>query len=119
MTPSQIIVLATPVFLLLIGVEYALSIVRGRPVYRLNDAVSSISLGVLSQLSGLFTKALAIGIYTAVYHSVAVFPDVPFWSTWYGALLALVFYDSLSTALSRRFHWPACGCCQPTTRRRF
>ncbi len=104
MTPSQVIVLATPVFLLLIGVEYAYGVAKGKNVYRLNDAMSSISLGVLSQLGGLFTKALAIGIYTAAYHSVALFPDLPFWSTWYGVLLALVFYDFCYYWLHRAGH---------------
>ena len=93
MSPSQIIVLATPVFLLMIAAEYAWSRVRGQSVYRLNDAISSISLGIVSQLSALFTKLLTVGIYTAVYHAVAPWPDLPFWSTWYGVLLALVFYD--------------------------
>ena len=104
MTPSQVIVLATPVFLLLIAVEYAYGVARGKNVYRLNDAMSSISLGVLSQLGGLFTKALAIGIYTATYDSVALFPDLPFWSTWYGVLLALVFYDFCYYWLHRAGH---------------
>ena len=104
MTPSQVIVLATPVFLLLIAVEYAYGMAKGKNVYRLNDAMSSISLGVLSQLGGLFTKALAIGIYTAAYHSVALFPDLPFWSTWYGVLLALVFYDFCYYWLHRAGH---------------
>ena len=51
------------------------------------------SLGIVSQLSGLFTKLLTVGIYSVVYHAVAPWPDLPFWSPWYGALLALVFYD--------------------------
>jgi alkylglycerol monooxygenase len=104
MTASQIIVLATPVFLLMIGAEYALSRARGRSVYRLNDAINSISLGILSQLSGLFTKLLSLGIYTAVYHAVAPWPDLPFWSTWYGVLLALVFYDFCYYWLHRAGH---------------
>ena len=91
MSPSQVIVLATPVFLLMIGAEFAWSRARGQTVYRLNDAVNSISLGIVSQLSGLFTKLLTVGIYSAVYHAVAPWPDLPFWSTWYGALLALLF----------------------------
>ena len=93
MSPSQVIVLATPVFLLMIGAEFAWSRARGQTEYRLNDAVNSISLGIVSQLSGLFTKLLTVGIYSAVYHAVAPWPDLPFWSTWYGALLALLFYD--------------------------
>ena len=79
MTPSQVIVLAIPVFLLLIGAELALSVARGKRVYRLNDTLSSMSLGVLSQLSGLFTAALYIGIYSAVYDAVALVPNPAFW----------------------------------------
>ena len=104
MTGSQVIVLATPVFLLLIAAELAWGLARGTNVYRLNDAISSISLGVLSQLVGLFTKLLAIGIYTAVYHSVALFPEHALWSTWYGILLALVFYDFCYYWLHRTGH---------------
>ncbi len=104
MTPGQVIVLATPVFLLMIAVEFALGLARGRNVYRLNDALSSMSLGMLSQLSGLFTKLLAFGIYSAVYDSVALWQDPAFWSSWYGILLALVFYDFCYYWLHRAGH---------------
>ena len=58
MQPGQIIVLATPVFLLLIALEFVVGLVRerrgtGRNTYRLNDAVNSISLGMLSQISAV------------------------------------------------------------------
>ena len=46
MSPSQIIVLATPVFLALIAVEYAIGLKRRRNTYRLDDAISSIGLGI-------------------------------------------------------------------------
>ena len=104
MSPSQIIVLATPVFLLLIVVEFAWGYTHGRNSYRLNDAINSISLGVLSQLGGLFAKLFTLGIYTAVYSTVALYPDMAFWSTWYGALLALVFYDFCYYWLHRAGH---------------
>ena len=55
LSPSQVIVLATPVFFLLIGLEYAWGRVRGRDTYRFNDAVNSISLGMLSQVSAVLT----------------------------------------------------------------
>ncbi|MEP6791187.1 MAG: lysoplasmalogenase family protein [Ramlibacter sp.] len=84
--------------------EFATGLARGRNVYRLNDAIASMSLGVLSQLGGLFTKALAIGIYSAVYDSVAIVPDLAFWTTWYGALTALVFYDFCYYWLHRAGH---------------
>ena len=104
MTASQVIVLATPVFLLMIGLEYAWSRARGQTVYHLSDAINSISLGVLSQLGGLFTKLLAIGIYSAVYQGVAPWPDLPFWSTWYGVVLALLMYDFCYYWLHRAGH---------------
>ena len=110
MSPSQIIVLATPVFLLLIAVEFAWGYAHGRNTYRLNDAINSISLGVLSQLGALFTKLLTLGIYTAVYSAVALYPDTAFWSTWYGALLALVFYDFCYYWLHRAGHRSAILC---------
>jgi len=93
MTSSQIIVLATPVFLLLIGLEFAIGRARGQPSYRLADAVTSIGLGMLSQISAIFTRLLRVGIYTAVYGMVAIFPDAPLWDHWAGWLLALLFYD--------------------------
>lgn len=58
MSPSQIIVLATPVFFLLIAIEFAWGRARERKeadrnTYRLNDAINRISLGTLSQISSV------------------------------------------------------------------
>ncbi len=109
MTASQIIVLATPVFLFLIAIELAWGWARqrkgsGRNTYRLGDAISSISLGMLSQISAVFTRLLRVGIYSAIYASVALYPDAEFWSTWYGWVLALVFYDLCYYWLHRAGH---------------
>ena len=95
---SKIIVFATPVFMLLIALEFWWGYARakrgtGHNTYRLNDTINSISLGMLSQLSGILTKLLSVGIYTAFFSVVAIYPDLAFWNTWYGMLLALVFYD--------------------------
>ena len=62
LSPSQVIVLATPVFFLLIGLEYAWGLAKSRNTYRLNDAINSISLGMLSQLSAVVMPLLRIGI---------------------------------------------------------
>jgi len=101
MRPGQIIVLATPVFFLLMGIEFAVGRARarrgtGQDTYRLADAINSVGLGMLSQISAVLTGLLRIGIYTAVYSAVSLFPQEAareFWTTWYGWLLALVFYD--------------------------
>lgn len=93
MSPSQIIVLATPVFLLLIALEFAVGWARGRNTYRLADAVSSISLGMLSQTSAVFTALLRIGLYTLLFEHAALWRNDAFWTSPAGWLLALLAYD--------------------------
>ena len=91
MTGPQIIVLATPVFLLLIGIELLVGLRRGNNTYRLNDALNSIGLGIMSQLIGVFSKLMEVGIYTAVFSSVSLW-QLPGNALWvWGA--ALVLYD--------------------------
>ena len=101
---SQVIVLATPVFFALIGAEYAWGIFRKRNTYRLNDAVNSISLGMLSQITAVLTRLFRVGIYTAVYGVVALWHNDAFWMSWYGWLLALVFYEFCYYWLHRMGH---------------
>jgi sterol desaturase/sphingolipid hydroxylase (fatty acid hydroxylase superfamily) len=93
MTGAQIIVLATPVFLALIALEWAVGMRRGHNTYRLHDALASIGLGVMSQVTGVFGKLLRVGLYTAVFEHVAltVLP-VNSIGVWLGALLL---YDFL------------------------
>ena len=88
MTGPQIIVLATPVFLLAIAVEWIVGVRRGRNPYRVADALSSIGLGIMSQLAGVFSKLFAIGLYTVAYEHVAL-ARLPLdaWWVWLGALL--------------------------------
>ena len=104
MSPSQIIVLATPVFFLLIAIELAIGLKRQRNTYRLADAVSSISLGMLSQTSAVFTRLLRIGIYTALFEHVALWRNDAFWTSLPGWVLALVFYDFCYYWLHRMGH---------------
>jgi alkylglycerol monooxygenase len=104
MSASQIIVLATPVFLLLIAIEFTWGWVRKHNTYRLNDAINSIGLGMLSQTIAVFTPLLRIGIYTAAYAYVALWRNEAFWTTWYGWLIALLFYDLCYYWLHRTGH---------------
>jgi alkylglycerol monooxygenase len=96
---SFVIVLAAPVFFLLILAEWLWGLRLARQgqasaqSYRLDDAISSISLGMISQISAIFTRLLRIGIYTLVFEQLSLFPEQAWWNTWYGYVLALVFYD--------------------------
>jgi len=102
MTGAQIIVLATPVFLLLIALELAVGLARGRHTYRLNDALASIGLGVMSQVTGVFGKLLRIGVYAFAFEHVALF-QLPA-SEWWVWLCALLFYDFCYYWLHRGGH---------------
>jgi sterol desaturase/sphingolipid hydroxylase (fatty acid hydroxylase superfamily) len=93
MSGAQVIVLATPVFLALIALEAWVGWRRGRNTYRLADAMSSIGLGVMSQLVGVFSGILTLGIYALVYDHLRWW-TLPAGSPWVW-LSALLVYDFL------------------------
>ena len=91
MQGAQIIVLATPVFLLLIALEVAVGVARGRNTYRLNDALSSIGLGIMSQITGVFAKAMTLGLYTLAFTHLSLW-QLASNAVWVW-VVALVLYD--------------------------
>ena len=105
-----IIVLAAPVFFLSIAIEWWWGWRQARrgqttaQAYRLDDAISSISLGIMSQLSAVFTRVFRVTIYTLAYEQIALFPNEGFWWSWYGVLIALVLYDLCYYAYHRASH---------------
>ena len=86
------IVYAIPVFLALIAAEAVVARVRGRPL-RLNDGITSLNLGALSQVTGVFGKLAMIGIYVWSYghFRLATLPGDALW-VWASGLLL---YDFL------------------------
>jgi alkylglycerol monooxygenase len=109
---GKVIVYATPVFILLIAIELAWGWHKarqgtGRNTYRLADALNSMTLGMMSQFTAVFTRLLRLGIYTFIYSSISLVPAEAareFWTTWYGWVLALVFYDFCYYWLHRAGH---------------
>src|SRR3954471_24621824 len=91
MTGPQIIVLATPIFLLLIGIEFVVGWRRGRNTYRLNDALNSIGLGIMSQVVGVFSALLTVAIYTLAYNQASLW-KLPTNEPWVW-IAGLVVYD--------------------------
>jgi alkylglycerol monooxygenase len=67
------IVLSIPVFFILIGLELVVERLSHRKLYRLPDAIANLSCGITSQLSGLFMRVFAIGVYEFVYSNFALF----------------------------------------------
>jgi sterol desaturase/sphingolipid hydroxylase (fatty acid hydroxylase superfamily) len=110
MTPTQIIVLATPVFLLLMALEFAVGLVRGRGTYRLGDTLNSVGLGMLSQVAAVFSTGLTLGVYTAVFQHLALFTlPVDAWWVWLGGLLLydLAYYWHHRLGHTVAFFWAA------------
>ena len=91
LTGPQIIVLATPVFFALIGIEWLVGRARGRDTYRLNDALSSIGLGVMSQIIGVFSALFTVAVYTLAFQHGALW-RLPANAVWVW-VVALVGYD--------------------------
>ncbi|MBL7871793.1 MAG: sterol desaturase family protein [Cyclobacteriaceae bacterium] len=67
------IVLSIPIFFILIGIELVVERFSHRTLYRLPDAIANLSCGITSQLSGLFMRVLAIGVYEVLYSNFAFF----------------------------------------------
>lgn len=87
------IIFAIPVFFALIGIELLVAYRRRAVAYNFADAVCSIGLGAMSQVSGIFSKLLLLGIYVAVYEHARVFSlPVDSVAVW---LSGLLIYDFL------------------------
>ncbi|WP_414691763.1 sterol desaturase family protein [Noviherbaspirillum sp.] len=99
---EKVITLVTPVFFVLIFVELVIGIRRGRNTYRINDSINSLSLGILSQVSGVFMQLLRIGIYAWLVEHVALF-RLPADSAWVW-ISGLLLYDFCYYWLHRMGH---------------
>ena len=66
------LVLAIPMYFLLMGVELLYERWSGRHTYRLEDAVTNINTGILNQITSIFFKLIKVGIYIWVYESFAL-----------------------------------------------
>ncbi len=86
-----LIATAVPFFLLAIAFEWSWGRWRGRDTYRLTDAVSSLTLGGLSQAR----RFVALGLGGSVYAWLASVTPFSTWSAegWWAWVLAFVLYD--------------------------
>ena len=77
----NLIVLAIPVFFLLIAIEVLWTLWEEKRFYRLADAVSDLSCGILEQVAGLFLKTAVFAGYLLVYERfrLTTIPCLPPW----------------------------------------
>jgi len=69
----NLIALAVPFFLLALLVEVVVDRFRQTGYYRSNDAINSLSAGIISESSGYFTKFVEYSIWALVLGNFAVF----------------------------------------------
>ncbi len=84
------VILAIPVFFILIGMEVAYGYFKNRKLYRLNDAIANISCGIVEQLTGVFAKVFTVAAYAVVYENFRVFNLE---NHWYWILLCFIGVD--------------------------
>src|SRR5580704_5528009 len=94
MHPNPIL-FAIPFFFLLIGIELFIGWLKGRKVYRLNDSITNLNIGIGNQLFNTAFKVVVLGVYIGIYNHIAIFHIPP---TWWSFVLALLGFDFI-------FYW--------------
>ncbi|BCO21064.1 MULTISPECIES: sterol desaturase family protein [unclassified Alteromonas] len=85
-----VILFAIPLFFLLIGIELYVDYKRKTGHYRTNDAITSLSAGVLSRVVAIGHQLIPFTIYVLVYDAIALFSLPDAWWVW---VIAFVAYD--------------------------
>ena len=86
------IVLSIPIFFILIGVELLIQHFSKKKIYRLNDAITNLSCGITSQITGIFLKIGTIALYQLILENLALF-TIPV--TWWSVLILFLLADML------------------------
>jgi len=99
---TTIILYSTPIFFLLIAIELVINARKKLGLYRINDSITSLSLGVISQTK----KLIIFGFAALVYDKLEAISGLPRWPadsaiTW---IAAFIFYDLLYYWYHRTSH---------------
>jgi len=99
---AAIIALVAPVFLVAIAAEVVVDLMRRTRCYRINDAINSLSLGILSTYVRVGLRALMLVPYALVVEHAAPWKlPADHWAVW---VLAFVLYDFMFYWLHRLSH---------------
>ena len=85
------ITLSIPIFFLLIGIELIVGRLKKEKLYRFNDALTNINLGIGSQVVGIMTKGLLFLAYLYLYKN-RIFTFENTWITWFLLFLGVDFF---------------------------
>lgn len=94
------VVLSIPLYFLLIGIELIWEASARKGIYRVNDAITNISCGISSQVTGAIWNVLSVAMFAFVYeYSIFKIPDN--WFTW---ILLFLFIDLMYYWYHRASH---------------
>lgn len=96
-----VIMYAIPFFFLLIGIELCAERIKNTDYYRLSDALTSLTLGVVSRATGLAKNLVPFTLYYLALDSIAI---VALGNQWWVWVLAFVLYDFCYYWLHRMSH---------------
>ncbi|CAN5281724.1 sterol desaturase family protein [soil metagenome] len=98
------IVLAIPVFFLLIGIELLIDRLRKTNYYRFNDAITNLSLGVGSQVTGIFLKLFTFIGYLYLYNNFRL-TTMPSLDKGFEPWLVVVTFTVLFVGVDFFYYW--------------
>lgn len=101
------VILSIPIFFVLIAAEAIYDRIKNRQLYRLNDATTNISCGIVEQSTGLFAKVFTIAAYHFVFINFAFFEIPNVWIWWVVAFLGVDFFYYWAHRMSHQvnFMW--------------
>lgn len=95
------VILSIPLYFLLIGLELIFQAIRKTKLYRTNDAITNISCGISSQVTGALWGVLSIGMYEFVSYHFA-FTKIP--DNWWTWLILFILVDLMYYWYHRASH---------------
>jgi len=101
---DEIVLYALPVFGLLMAIEFAWGLARGRNNYALADTLASLSQGLLSQVVAACTQLIQVGLYAIAFPLLTLTPHAALWQHAGGLAVAVVLYDFCDYWLHRVSH---------------
>ncbi|MEZ4684605.1 MAG: sterol desaturase family protein [Bacteroidia bacterium] len=85
----SIVILSIPLFFILIGIELVYDRIQHAKLYRLNDAVTNISCGILDQLMAVSGGVITVLLYT-FFQKLSPFTVEQTWWNW---IILFLLYD--------------------------
>lgn len=98
---ANVMAIAIPLFFLMIFVEWWLGRRKAQKIYRLNDTIVNLNLGIGSQVFNILTKGFIFLIIIYVYQNWSFF-KIPF--TWWSFMVCLVLFDFIYYWVHRWSH---------------